>query len=66
MSKVTWRDAEPDDPMFKEEPQSYSPHWARTFLTPAKPSPSKKDKPQTEKPVSEDFSTSPTSSSRKT
>ncbi len=58
MGKVTWRDAEPDDPMFKEGPQSYSPHWARTFLTPTKPSQAKR---MDTKP-----SNASTSSSRKT
>ena len=26
-----FRDAKPDDPMYREGPQSYSPHWARKF-----------------------------------
>ena len=24
----------PDDPFYKQGPQAYSPHWARTFLKP--------------------------------
>jgi hypothetical protein len=48
MGKVIWKDAEPDDPMFGEGPQSYSPHWARTFLEARKATPEEKDGPQTE------------------
>jgi hypothetical protein len=29
--KVTWTIAGPDDPMYKEGYQSYSPHWAREW-----------------------------------
>ena len=50
MAKITWRDAEPDDPMYTEGVRSYSPHWARTFLTTTKP-PTDKDNPQSEKPA---------------
>jgi hypothetical protein len=32
MAKVTFKDAEPSDPMYSEGPQSYSPHWARAVL----------------------------------
>jgi hypothetical protein len=35
-----FRDAEPDDPMYREGPQSYAPHWTRPFL-PSKPAPPK-------------------------
>jgi hypothetical protein len=28
---VTFRDAGPNDPMYREGPRSYSPHWSRAF-----------------------------------
>jgi hypothetical protein len=41
---VTSRFSKPDDPMYREGPQSYAPHWARA-LKPAAP------KPPEEKPA---------------
>ena len=38
MGKVTFKDYDRSDPFYKEGPLSYSPHWARTLLRPAKPS----------------------------
>jgi hypothetical protein len=32
VAKITFRDAKPSDPMYKEGPQSYSPHWGRALL----------------------------------
>jgi hypothetical protein len=34
-------DSKPSDPMYREGPQSYSPHWARPFAKPAAPKPPK-------------------------
>ena len=31
MVKIIWRDAGPDDPMYKEGDRRYSQHWARPF-----------------------------------
>jgi hypothetical protein len=39
MGKVIWRDAGPNDPMYKEGYRSYSPHWAREFHGSKKTSP---------------------------
>lgn len=36
---ATLRDSKPPDPMYSEGPQSYSPHWGRTFLASKIPSP---------------------------
>ena len=32
--KVTFKDYDPDDPVYREGPRSYSPHWARALLKP--------------------------------
>jgi hypothetical protein len=42
--KITFRDYGPNDPFYKEGPQSYAPHWGRRLLKP-KPSPPKPEKP---------------------
>jgi hypothetical protein len=34
---VTFRDSKPDDPMYREGPRSYSPHWGRPFRPNAGP-----------------------------
>jgi hypothetical protein len=34
-----FRDSTPDSPMYREAPQSYSPHWARPFRPTDKPPP---------------------------
>ena len=36
---ATCRDSKPNDPMYSEGPQSYSPHWARPVVKPASPKP---------------------------
>ena len=45
----TLRLSKPDDLMYREGPQSYSPHWARQFVKPAAPKP-----PETEPPKDDD------------
>jgi hypothetical protein len=45
----TLRLSKPNDPMYSEGPQSYSPHWARPFVKPTAPKP-----PQTEPPKNDD------------
>ena len=33
MGKVTWKEPPgPDDPIFREGPRSYNPHWGRAHL----------------------------------
>ena len=40
MGKVIWGPPPgPDDPIFKEPPRSYSPHWARAYLESRRPPP---------------------------
>jgi hypothetical protein len=43
--KITFRDYGPNDPFYKEGPQSYSPHWGRGLLKPKQPLPPKPERP---------------------
>jgi len=49
MSKIIFKGPPgPDDPMWSEPPQSYSPHWARALLRSKKTSPDPSDGHPTE------------------
>lgn len=49
MHIVTFRFSTPDDPMYSEGPQSYSPHWARPFR-PSKVAKQPDEQPPQQKP----------------
>jgi hypothetical protein len=49
---ATCRLSKPNDPMYGEGPQSYSPHWARQFVNPASPEPREKEPPLEDDDVS--------------
>jgi hypothetical protein len=51
VSKITFRDYAPSDPVYSEGPQSYSPHWGRTLLKPQEPSPANTVGCQTQQPA---------------
>jgi hypothetical protein len=51
---ATFRLSTPDDPMYSEGPQSYSPHRARQFVKPASPKPPETEPPKDDAPVKED------------